>query len=452
MPSDERDRQLERALARHMSAAPDDAACPDAEVLAAYHERTLSLHEMARCKEHFLKCESCQEALSMMEATDSILNPELSAQEVAPVQMQIENSIAETVVEERPVPVSLPVVGSAYAGKSADSVEKKRRGVLPWLVPVGALAAAALIWAFVQQRQTELNSSSAEVAENRELQQPNASPPAAPPIAGADTQPPASPKTEPSVPGNPTSSPLQNRPSANEAAELPKDTERDAYNSKSEVVIPQSDRRNRQAADNLTQPEVSAGAAAKAAPSPAPPTESSGALAPNSRASSMGQMSVPAQNYQNAMKEKKTMDAQAEIASRLDTLSAATVRKIASTDRSVIVAPGDRQVWVAKSAGAVVHSSDAGRTWSPQNTGVSADLLTGSAPSASVVWVVGKSGTILLTTDGGAHWKRIPSPIFDDIGGIHASDALHATVWDAANRRSFQTIDGGLRWTTAANE
>ena len=45
MPSDDRDQQLERALARHLRDATPDLDCPDAEILAAFHERTLALDE-----------------------------------------------------------------------------------------------------------------------------------------------------------------------------------------------------------------------------------------------------------------------------------------------------------------------------------------------------------------------------------------------------------------------
>jgi hypothetical protein len=38
------------------------------------------------------------------------------------------------------------------------------------------------------------------------------------------------------------------------------------------------------------------------------------------------------------------------------------------------------------------------------------------------------------------------------LGGIHATDALHASVWDVANRTSYQTSDGGEAWSRAANE
>src|SRR5271166_6046968 len=72
MPSDERDRQFERALQRHMRGSDADAACADAETLAAYHERTLSLEEMAKWKEHIAGCSRCQDTLSLLEETNSV--------------------------------------------------------------------------------------------------------------------------------------------------------------------------------------------------------------------------------------------------------------------------------------------------------------------------------------------------------------------------------------------
>src|SRR3974390_1282761 len=76
MPSDERDRQFERALQRHLRGNSRDAACPDAETLAAYHERTLSLEELARWKEHIRECARCQETLALVEETNSVVMKE----------------------------------------------------------------------------------------------------------------------------------------------------------------------------------------------------------------------------------------------------------------------------------------------------------------------------------------------------------------------------------------
>ena len=91
-------------------------------------------------------------------------------------------------------------------------------------------------------------------------------------------------------------------------------------------------------------------------------------------------------------------------------------------------------------------SFDRGKTWKLQKSGVTADLTAGSATSDKVCWVAGKAGTLLLTTDGGKRWKQLPSPISEDLGGIHATDALHASIWDVPNRKSFETTDGGATW------
>jgi len=92
-----------------------------------------------------------------------------------------------------------------------------------------------------------------------------------------------------------------------------------------------------------------------------------------------------------------------------------------------------------------------GSSWSRQISGVLVDLLTGSAPSDQVCWIVGQVGAVLRTTDGGAHWKIIPSPLAEDLGGIRATDALHATIWNARATKSFETSDGGLTWKPVPN-
>src|SRR6266576_3496389 len=83
MASDERDRRLDQALARHLRpAAPPGAAarwparesgaCPGSETLAAYHERSLLPEEMNFWKGHVVGCADCQTVLAHLEATDEI--------------------------------------------------------------------------------------------------------------------------------------------------------------------------------------------------------------------------------------------------------------------------------------------------------------------------------------------------------------------------------------------
>jgi photosystem II stability/assembly factor-like uncharacterized protein len=118
----------------------------------------------------------------------------------------------------------------------------------------------------------------------------------------------------------------------------------------------------------------------------------------------------------------------------------------------MILAPNGKSLWRVGPGGAIEYSSNAGKKWAPQRSGVAADLVAGSAPSKKTCWVVGRSGTILLTTDGGATWKQLAPPSTDDLGGIQASDALHATIWDVPHAHRYETSDAGVTWRSIPSE
>ena len=110
--------------------------CPESDVLAAYHDRSLLPEEMNSWKEHIVGCARCQAILSELEATDSI-----------PLQV----SESETASLEDAA--KLATVASEYrSAPHAKLQEKSRvlsisRGVRwQWLAPAGALAAGLLVW------------------------------------------------------------------------------------------------------------------------------------------------------------------------------------------------------------------------------------------------------------------------------------------------------------------
>lgn len=92
----------------------------------------------------------------------------------------------------------------------------------------------------------------------------------------------------------------------------------------------------------------------------------------------------------------------------------------------------------------VERSIDAGSSWTPVLTGVTAEITAGAAASASVCWLVGRSGLVLLTTNGAA-WQRLAFPEPTDLSAIRATDARNATV-TTADGRQFSTTDGGRTW------
>jgi len=140
------------------------------------------------------------------------------------------------------------------------------------------------------------------------------------------------------------------------------------------------------------------------------------------------------------------------VSTNAKTKRADVLLKLSESNPQYIVAPDQKSGWRVGEAGKIERTTDHGKTWKAQTSGVAAELRTGSATSGKVCWVIGKAGTILLTTDGGKQWKQIASPIREDLGGIHALDALHASIWDVPNRKSYETSDGGLTWKPTANQ
>jgi len=118
----------------------------------------------------------------------------------------------------------------------------------------------------------------------------------------------------------------------------------------------------------------------------------------------------------------------------------------------VILTPDNKVFWKLQPAGTLQLTTDGGKKWKSLDTGANANLTTGFAPSSRVCWIAGKAGTLVLTTDRGGHWAAIATPITGDLGGVHAADAKHASIWDAAKQVSYETSDGGASWKQTGNQ
>ena len=119
--------------------------------------------------------------------------------------------------------------------------------------------------------------------------------------------------------------------------------------------------------------------------------------------------------------------------------------RIEASSPPEIVSPDGSAVWVIGPGGRLSRSTDRGVSWQPQTSGVSVDLLAGSAPSASVCWMVGRNATVIVTTDG-TRWSSRPFPERVDLVAVDAVDARAATVTTRDGRR-FATLDGGATWS-----
>src|SRR6266853_6134399 len=100
------DRRREEALARRMGDALDRldqrgaGDCPDAELIAAYHERSLQPDEIPRWEGHFAICGRCRKILAVLAA--SVETP-LAEKEVTHLGELIAAARAPSEVAVRPI-------------------------------------------------------------------------------------------------------------------------------------------------------------------------------------------------------------------------------------------------------------------------------------------------------------------------------------------------------------
>jgi hypothetical protein len=481
MAADERDRRFDKALARHLrSAAPageparlpavpdsQGSACPDSETLAAYHERSLLSEQLNSFKEHIVGCPHCQALLAHLEATDQI-SLQAAEQEEVPAGKQSDPVMAARNLESFPAAAAS---SQSQRAAAAAPPKKSRRALLlrgarwQWLAPAGAIAAGLLVWIALHENQPLALPSLKEV----QVATNQAPPPPAPPVSKAAQAVSPSPKAALKKPQSGADEFASAIPPG--AADAMKSREKQQYLARSSPPRSLADKESmarkdaeRESSVNLLRAENQADLDAKAVP---------GAKQENVEVQMQAQAAnVQSQNQSNSnspkvpgpaplgQAETKKMKA-APAAPPPPPSQPAAVGGVAAdynnssvslevaqeiSNPRLISPPGSSVIWRAGRSGLIEFSKDGGSSWSRQSSGVLADLLTGSAPSDKVCWIVGRVGAILLTTDGGAHWKLISSPLSEDLGGIRAADALHATIWNARNTKSFETSDGGLTW------
>jgi len=466
MPNDDRERQFERALTRHLRDASPDSACPDAEILAAYHERTLSPEEMARWKEHIAGCARCQESLALVEQSESIRAEEWQHQNV-PVPLE-DLALPKSVRSARAnIHQAEEVRKAAPTAEVATPIRKPAARLrLRWIVPVGTLAASVIVWISLREIRMQHGPAlqNVQVAQNK-LPAPQ---PPAHNYRTADQL-----KQEPPAAQNRDDELRLQKAPAVPPAKVGAQRETGAPATSNALPSPASEPANNDKKDLI----------AGAAPAPPPPPPPLSSYDAKSRAKekaalpAAGAASVGGVTADRAAEVKKQA-ALPSVAESVEVTAAAPTANTASTadlpsksteltmqarnvtnlmhlaavDRRFILAPGEKHVWRVGDSGKIERSTDRGKSWKLQKSGVTADLTAGSATSDKVCWVVGKAGTVLLTTDGGKHWKQIPSPIPEDLGGIHSTDALHASIWDVPNRKSFETTDGGATWNRTSSQ
>jgi hypothetical protein len=472
MALDDRERSFEKALARRLRANTAAAACPDAETLAAYHERSLTSAEVNTWGQHIAACVSCQEILAQLEATDEIPVGADQHQNAAVEGANLFEAVyvaEEAPVAAAPVPAAPPPLKTrktAAVVSLPQSPKRQRVAHWRWLAPAGALAAGLLVWVAVHEKQPAkmMQPAKIEVAENRAPAPPPVETTAAGDREKAEKLARSSKATTATDNRGAASGVLQSRRAELAAKAVPvspegdlaksdrKDAElntvaqvpvgvtestsvggvADALKAKQTEELPMQERQT----NNLVQSQNSAPKPAGGAAGPGPFPQ-------------METKSVPASKSASAAPPPAAAETLELSAGSRD---ASAFRMVKSRSPRPVAAPGGKVIWRLGAAGLIELSTDSGLTWTPQTSGTTTDLFLGSAPSEQVCWVIGIGGTILRTADGGTHWLSVASPISQNLGLIRASDALHATVWDMSRRHSFQTADGGVTWTQVSGQ
>jgi Photosynthesis system II assembly factor YCF48 len=461
MPSDDRERSFEHALASHLradnSAPVSRAACADAETLAAYHERSLPQEQMTSLLAHVADCERCQEILTQLRATDEI-----------PIAVATTPQATPDAPHEAKSPVRV--------------LPARTRALWRWVAPAGALAAALLVWVAVHENNSvrvppQLPSAAPKQSETaKNLPASSSALTYAPSLdatpknenAFADALTASNTAPQSKIAGAARQRPQSLLKEKDSASDQKKSSVRDdfgqlARNPLSTNALPASDeglksQTGAARTDAATTEVAGAAAEAKAANVRGALTSQSPQVAPERGAvtaakppaptapSARTELSRPraAAPLAGAVQQEQQLEATPRFKSNAEMRLANTVATV------TISSPSRLTSWRAGPAGAIEFSSDAGKTWTVQPGGVIADLLAGSAPSDKVCWIVGRSGTILRTTDGGAHWQRLRPPTQYDLRSISAADAQRATV--SSTNGAYQTTDGGATWKQVAPE
>jgi Photosynthesis system II assembly factor YCF48 len=448
MPSDDRDSKFERALAHHLRGGPAQANCPDAETLAAYHERNLSLEEMARWKQHISACKSCQEALALVEATESQLAEDWEERGIPVLETASVPEAQAGSVPERSA-METPSTGTRTAAASV-AINRRRPALLRWAIPLGAAAAGVLVFIGIYEQRAPKVAHYSEtiIARHQEPATPGqildqqaakAQPGAAPkdlPLASAQM---SRQKREQAPPVAVAAIPA---PQTSEAGDAVRESRNQLDGKRLEKKTPPPSTKIHLGAATDTAVSENAPVVAAAPPPPPPP-----APAPSKS------KSVPSAVTQTVTVESEAAALETQTnAMNLKQRSISETVEVNGADLGLILTPDNKVFWKLQPAGTLQLTTDGGKKWKSLDTGANANLTAGFAPSSHVCWIAGKAGTLLLTTDRGRHWTRISTPIAGDLGGVHAADAKHASIWDAANRASYETSDGGATWKQTAGE
>jgi len=121
---------------------------------------------------------------------------------------------------------------------------------------------------------------------------------------------------------------------------------------------------------------------------------------------------------------------------------------ITSENIHSVVAKGPNNVWIVGNHGIIYHSSDGGKTWTRQESGIEDDLLCEAKfVDEKEGWIVGIKGIILHTSNGGDSWERQESGTEMNLLDLSFVDKRNGWVVGEMGT-ILHTEDGGKNWVS----
>ena len=104
--------------------------------------------------------------------------------------------------------------------------------------------------------------------------------------------------------------------------------------------------------------------------------------------------------------------------------------------------------WTVGANGTILKTTDAGKTWQSQNSGIDAAIRLVRFADANNGWAQGDYGAILRTTDGGASWTVSKPTSYYAALSLQILDAKTLLMKDS-NGNIMSSADGGVSWKTS---
>jgi len=127
------------------------------------------------------------------------------------------------------------------------------------------------------------------------------------------------------------------------------------------------------------------------------------------------------------------------------------IKMITSEYVLAAAAPRDSLVWMVGDHGIIYHSTDEGKTWAEQHSGVGTLLCDVVFLDDKNGWISGIKGVMLHTSDGGATWKRQDPGTQRHLLAVSFVDRQYG--WAVGEYCTIvHTSDGGTTWHPQSRE